>query len=222
MKQKRICHAIFLAVVLFLVLVKRPAAESSNFQNTLISEHSMQLSERYKDPFVNEVMKKNILLELAYMSGKITSPGQIKWPDIEKPFQFDVVLHPGEFFTFHDDVPVQYKNRIAKTGNAHFLYQEGFVSDGYLAGDGVCHLASLINWTALDAGLSVVAPTNHDFATIPQIPREYGVAVYYNPGQHTTNQMQNLYIINNKNWDIYLRFTYDGDKVRASVFKFAI
>jgi vancomycin resistance protein YoaR len=101
--------------------------------------------------------------------------------------------------------------------NAHFNYDDGFKSDGYLTGDGVCHLASIIYWAAKDAGLAALAPTNHNFATIPEVPKEYGVAIYYIPGSHDTNAKQNLYITNTFDKPVQFAFAYDGTSLTVKV-----
>ncbi|MBI4066817.1 VanW family protein [Candidatus Gottesmanbacteria bacterium] len=162
-------------------------------------------------------MKNNILLNLAYLSDKVTSKKDLNWEEVIKPFQYEFKLDPGKTFSFHDDVLTKYKNSLVKTTNAHFNAGEGFKTDGYLFGDGVCHLASLINWVAKDAGLEVEAPTSHDFANIPDVPREYGVSIYSNPYSAGSNTRQNLYITNNKGKSITFKFAYQNNKVKVSV-----
>jgi len=83
----------------------------------------------------------------------------VNWNEVEAFTSYEVVLKPGEVFAFHEDVLPQFNHKVIKTTHTHFNSQEGFKSDGYLIGDGVCHLASLINWAAKDAGLKVTAPT---------------------------------------------------------------
>lgn len=183
----------------------------------VLSSRSISLEKRYSNKFVNDVMKDNILLNIAYMEGKVGKDAAINWQEIEKPFHYSFTLKPNETFAFHDDVLPEYQGKIAKTTNAHFNSQEGFKSDGYLVGDGICHLASIIYWAAKDAGLEVKAPTNHDFMPIPQIPKEFGVAIYDFPGQSYSNQVQNLYITNNKNTAIEFKFDYDGETLTVSV-----
>ena len=108
------------------------------------------------------------------------------------------------------------------TTNAHFNYQDGFKSDGYLTGDGVCHLASLMYWAAKDAGLTAYAPTSHDFAIINGVPREYGVSIYSVPDDFDTSARQNLYIQNNLNFPVAFIFNYDGfDKLTVSITRFS-
>lgn len=183
----------------------------------VLAKQEMSLENRYGNKFVNDVFKDNILLNLAYLDGKVSSSRDIKWDDIAKPFDYEFILEPNKTFAYHSDVPEKYKNSLAKTTNAHFNSQEGFKSDGYLFGDGVCHLASLINWVAKEAGLAVEAPTNHNFANIPDVPKEYGVSIYSNPSAKGANAMQNLYITNNKDKPITFKFEYNDNKVKVSV-----
>ena len=111
----------------------------------------------------------------------------------------------------------EYEGKITKTTNAHFNFQEGFKTDGYLYGDGVCHLASLIYWVAKDAGLDAYAPNNHNFAIIPEISKEYGVSIYNHPNNKAKGQRQNLYITNNKEKAVTFKFEYDGVNLKVSV-----
>ncbi|MDO8576756.1 MAG: VanW family protein [Candidatus Daviesbacteria bacterium] len=183
----------------------------------LVAQKEMSLDNRYGDRSVNDVFKYNILLNIAYLADKISSSKDIKWDEIKKPFQYEFKLDPNKTFAFHSDVENKYKDSLVKTTNAHFNAQEGFKTDGYLFGDGVCHLASLINWVAKEAGLSVEAPTNHSFADIPDVPKEYGVSIYSNPTSKGSNILQNLYITNNKPKPIAFRFEYKNDKLKVSV-----
>lgn len=181
----------------------------------VLSTHVMPLNDRYSVPSVNDVFKDNILLNLAYLRGTV-KPGQIDWNTVEKPFHYTVTLQPNEAFAFHDDVLPEFDGKVKVTTNAHFNATEGFKSDGYLFGDGVCHLASLLGWTAKDAKLAVVAPTNHDFANIPDVPKEYGVAIYNAPGEKAVNSQENLYITNNLKKPVELAFDYQGDTLRVT------
>ncbi len=183
----------------------------------ILAQKVMPLNNRYGNEFVNNVFKDNILLNIAYLSGKVSSAKDIKWDEIIKPFNYEFTLDPNKTFAYHTDVKETYKNSLVKTTNANFNVTDGFKTDGYLYGDGVCHLASLINWAAKEAGLTVEAPTNHNFANIPDVPKEYGVSIYKNPGTSTSNQLQNLYITNNKAKPITFKFEYNDDKVKVSV-----
>lgn len=185
-------------------------------QSTLAS-HEFSLNKRYPVPSVSDVFKDNILLNIAYLDGQVKSASDIQWDELEKPFHAEVKLDPGKVFAFHDDVLSEYKDKITLTSNAHFNAADGFKSDGYLFGDGVCHLASLLYWTAKDAGLDANAPTRHDFMAIPEISKEFGVSIYNNPFTKGTNAQQNLYITNNKSKAITFNFDYNGDKLKVSV-----
>jgi len=183
----------------------------------LLAQSEMSLDNRYPNSFVNDVFRENILLNLAYMSSKVSSSKDIKWDEVTKPFQYEFKLEPNQTFAFHDDIKNKYIGSLVKTTNAHFNALEGFKSDGYLFGDGVCHLASLIKWVALEAGLEVEAPTNHSFANIPDVPKEYGVSIYSNPKSKGSNTLQNLYITNNKTKPITFKFAYRDNKLSVSV-----
>lgn len=185
----------------------------------LIAEHAMSLDDRYGNKAVNDVFKDNILLTFAYLSGRVTSDSQINWDAVRSSSRYEVVLNPGDVFAFHDDVLPAYVGKTIQTTHAHFGIDEGFKSDGYLIGDGVCHFASLINWAAKDAGLTVVAPTNHDFATIPDVPRQYGTAIYYAQGQSAANQLQNLYVENTSGTTVRMVFRYSEDMLSVAIYK---
>ena len=180
-------------------------------QNTHeLAYHIMPMGDRYPVTFVSDVFKDNILLTLAYMRGDM--PGKkLTWGDIEKPFHFEFTLQPHENFAFHDTVLQQYQGQISQTTHAHFTYNEGFKYDGDLVGDGVCHLASLMNWVAKDAGLETVAPTTHDFANIPDVPKQYGVAIFTDPENASTSAEQNLYITNTKEKPVTFAFDYKNN-----------
>lgn len=184
-----------------------------------LSTKEISLENRYNVKFVNDVFKDNILLNLAYMMDKEVEASEIKWEEIRKPFLFSFTLFPGKTFAFHEDVLSEFKDKLSVTTNAHFNFAEGFKSDGYLVGDGVCHLASLMYWTAKEAGLDAFAPTNHNFMEISEIPKEFGVAIYSMPGQPGANSLQNLYITNNKNKSIIFEFNYNKEKLRLSIYE---
>lgn len=183
----------------------------------LLASREMSLLNRHQDKFVNDVFKDNILLNLAYLSNRVSKASDINWDEIAKPFLYEFHLNPNQTFAYHEDVRDIYKTSLVKTTNAHFNAQDGFKTDGYLYGDGICHLASLIYWAALDADLKAEAPTNHDFANIPDVPKKYGVSIYSNPYSKGSNTQQNLYITNNKNKPVAFRFEYSNNKVKVSV-----
>lgn len=194
------------------------------FPNSLPTEHpiaqrEISLSNRQPDSWVNDVFKDNILLNLAYLKNP-QHTNKPNWDEVRQSFQFEFKLEPGQTFAYHEDVLPRYLGKVTQTTNAHFNAQEGFRTDGYLFGDGVCHLASLINWVAKDAGLEVAAPNNHDFAKIADIPKEYGVSIYNYPGRTASNAQENLYITNNKNKPVSFKFEYNGEKVKISVLEY--
>lgn len=182
-----------------------------------LASREISLNDRYPVSTVNEVFKDNILLNLAYMQGKVQKASDINWGGVRSPSQFDFKLDPGKTFAFHDDILDTYKDSLTQTTKAHFSATEGFKSDGYLYGDGVCHLASLIYWVAKEANLDAKAPTSHDFMNIPEIDKQYGVSIYNNPFSKGSNAQQNLYITNNKNKQVEFKFDYSEDKVKVSV-----
>ena len=175
------------------------------------------LSDRYSNAFVNDVFKDNILLTLAYLRGQAEIGEPVQWRLVRTPFKYAFTLRPGETFAFHDQVLPEFRGKIAVTTRAHFGADEGFRSDGYLVGDGVCHLASFLNVTAREADLAVVAPTRHDFAKIPDVSREYGTSIYVDSGNPSGSARQNLYITNNQAEDVTFTFVYDGTNLQISV-----
>jgi hypothetical protein len=185
---------------------------STNQPIKVISSRTMSLDDRYSNTFVNDVFKDNILLTLQYMDGKAKTQN-VDWKGVEKPFQFELELQPNKVFAFHDAVLPEYQGNVVQTTHSHFNGAEGFKSDGFLVGDGVCHLASLMNWVARDADLEVTARVNHDFAHIPEVPREYGTSIM------TPDANQNLYIKNTFKKPVVLRFDYDGSNLTVSVAK---
>ncbi len=165
------------------------------------SKHSFSLESRYPDPWVNDIFRYNILHTLSLMN----------------PKSYSFTLNPGDVFAFHEDVLPQFEGKVTQTTRAHFNYTDGFKSDGWLMGDGVCHLASLIFWAARDAGLEALAPTNHDFATIPEVPKEYGVSIYFTPDAHGANAQKNLYITNTLNKAVEFAFAFDGTRLTVKI-----
>lgn len=184
----------------------------------LLAVKTMSLNDRNGVETVNSVFKQNILLTLAYMQQR----EEINTPDmqsLDKPFHFILTLHKGEVFAFHDKVLPEFDGKVTSTTNAHFNPEEGFISDGYLYGDGVCHLASLIDYAATSAGLDVIAPTSHAFADIPGVPEQYEVSIYTTPSETATSAKQNLYITNNFSGDVALVFEYQNSLLKVSILK---
>ena len=74
-------------------------------------------------------------------------------------------------------------------------------------------------WVAKEAGLEANAPTNHNFAKINEVPKEYGVSIYSLPGSSGVGSKQNLYIKNNLDKTIAFVFNYDGTNLSIKVDK---
>ena len=202
----------FTELLLVLALISgSPKAQVLGASSVALANHSFSLEDRYDNPFVNGIFKDNILLTLNYMSGAVKSKADINWENVEKPFYYDFTLKPGEEFAFHDKTLLEYSQNVAKTTGVHFNYNEGFKYDGDLTGDGVCHLASLIYWAAKDAGLTAYAPSNHNFAKINDVPKEYGVAIM------SPDPLGNLYIVNSLDKPVAFAFDYDGTNLTVSV-----
>lgn len=200
-----------LSEVLLLVYLAAYQPQVEAASSVTLASHSFSLEDRYGNSFVNTVFKDNILLTLNYMDGAVKNKSEINWDSVEEPFNYAFTLNPGQEFAFHDTTLSEYSKNVAKTTNAHFNWAEGFKYDGDLTGDGVCHLASLIYWTAKDAGLTAYAPSNHNFAKIPDVPKEYGVAIM------SPNPLGNLYIIDSLDKPVTFSFNYDGTTLTVSV-----
>jgi hypothetical protein len=186
---------------------------------SFLATKSISLEERYNEKSVNDVFKDNILLTLYYLEEDIKNKADIDWETIGEPKQFEFSLNPDEGFAFHDQILPSFEKNVVKTTNAHFNFQDGFKSDGYLTGDGVCHLASLMYWAAKDAGLDASSPVSHDFTKINEIPKEYGVSIYSLPGAFDLSARQNLYITNNLDKGVTFSFNYDGTNLTIVITK---
>lgn len=208
--------SVFFHFLLFIMLNSQSVL-ATEADNLLIAKQQISLENRYDNKFVNDVFKDNILLNIAYMREDVRNASDINWDAVRKPFDYRFTLKPHEAFAFHEDVLPEFRGNVVKTSNAHFNLREGFRSDGYLPGDGVCHLASLMFWAAKDAGLETYAPTNHDFRRIPEIEPEYGVSIYKTPYTSTSSALQNLYITNNTEAPVTFTFEYDGQNLTVSV-----
>lgn len=193
---------------------------SKPVEKQLLAQQSMSLAKRYAAPSVNEVFKDNILYTLARMRGLQLDPKNVDWNLVNQPFEYDLTLKPGQTFAFQDDLLPEYQGKVVQTTNSHFNAQEGFKFSGLYYGDGVCHLASLIHWAASDAKLDSVSLVNHDFAVINEVPKQYGVSIYSDPNSPSVGQRQNLYVTNNQETDITIKFTYNQDQIlRVAVYK---
>ncbi len=183
----------------------------------VLSHKQISMENRYGAPSVNEIYKDNILLNIAYLKGVVSDPKNINWEEVRKPFKYEFKLEPGQTFAFHEDILPEYQGKVIKTTNTHFGAGEGYKFSGRYFGDGVCHLASLMYWVALDAGLDSIAPTSHDFAEIPEIAKEYGVSIYADPRSTGAHAKQNLYVTNNKGNPVMFRFEYANNQLKLTV-----
>ena len=197
-----------------------------------LSSRSMSLDMRYGYDLPENVLKRslqtesggsvykdNILLNLAYLSGSVKSKSDINWDQLRQPFTLQFSLEPGQRFAYHGLIDPKYQDNVALAVDTNFGAGDGYKFEGGLYGMGVCHLASLIHWAALDAGLESIAPSNHDFYPIPEIPKEYGVAVYNSPDSPAASANQNLYIKNTLESKVTFKFDFDGVNLRVSVLK---
>lgn len=170
-------------------------------QDRVLAHKTMDLTTRYPNRWVNEIFSDNILLNLHYLKGGVDKlkdeKGKIDWEKVREPFEFSLVLKPDQTFAYHQNLLPEFKDKDVLAGQTRFWYDEGYKSDGYLVGDGVCHLASLFNWVAQEAGLEVLANVRHDFLPVPGVPREYGTSILYSPDGARGSANQNLYITNN-------------------------
>ncbi|MFC1627370.1 VanW family protein [Patescibacteria group bacterium] len=176
-----------------------------------LASHSFSMDNRYDNQFVNDVFKDNILLTLHYMDNQVTDKSQIDWEKINQPLRTGFTLQPGEKFAFHEATLPDYSDNLVKTTNAHFIGSEGFRNSGHLIGDGVCHLASLMYWVAKDAGLTTYNPSDHNFAKINEVPKEYGSGIL------SPNPLGNLYIVNNLERPVTFSFNFDGQNLTVAV-----
>lgn len=191
--------------------------KTESITDKVIGEKQFSLENRHAVKSVNEVMKKNILLNLAYLNGSVTKRFEIDWNKVASPFHFEKTLKAGETFAYHEIVRKEYTGKVAFTTNTSFNASDGYLTDGYLYGDGVCHIASLINWAAIDAGLKTVVPKDHrSVGSIPDVPDDYGVSIYKDAGKNS-GANNNLYITNTKDREVKFHFEYDGTNIKVYV-----
>ena len=212
-----IVAALISAVILTMTPVSKLVVMPKKPSNKVLSQVTYSLSNRYSNSYVNNVFADNIRLTLAYMSGKVKVGQNIPWKAVKSTDVKTLVLKPGQTFAFHDEVLEKYKGKVALTTNAHFNSNEGFKSDGWLVGDGVCHLASFMYVAAMNAGLLLEAPTRHDFAAIPDVPKQAGVSIFYSPDNPSSSTLQNLYITNNYAKTIAFVFAQNNDDLSIKV-----
>lgn len=77
----------------------------------LLSSHEISLAKRYEVQAVSDVFKDNILLNLAYMEGRVNKASDINWDEVKKPFKYEFKLEPNKTFAYHDDILEEYKGK---------------------------------------------------------------------------------------------------------------
>lgn len=201
---------------------------------TVLAQKTMNLRTRHPDKWVNEVFSDNILLNLHYFKGDVDSlkdNGKINWEKALVPFEFTMTLNPGQTFAYHRNLLPEFKDKNVITGKSRFWFDEGYKSDGYLVGDGVCHLATFFNWVAKtarppspggeatgeQAGLEVVSYVNHDFLPVPEIPKEFGTSIFYSPDGARGSARQNLYITNNFSYPVEFQISAGDGRVEIKI-----
>lgn len=179
-------------------LVAEQAGELVVSQKVLARE-SLDLGNRYPVESISEGFKENILIALGFLNS--SNPGGL-------------ILQPGEVFAFHNKgILPEFKENKIITQESDFTTNTGYKVVAGLGGNGVCHLASLMNLAASKAGLEVTAPTPHSFAKIPGIEAEYGTSISTRNGP----ERQNLYIKNTYDFPVRLEFVLDGDLLTLKV-----
>src|SRR3989338_7446463 len=77
----------------------------------VLASHEISLENRYSVKSVSEVMKDNILLNLAYLDGKVKTKNDINWDEVKRPFTLEFRLNPNQVFAFHDDILKEYEGK---------------------------------------------------------------------------------------------------------------
>lgn len=195
--------------------------------STVQKAEEKALARRELDLSLAPVFTNNILLALHYKNGDLDrikaskeQSGNIRidWEKARKPFEVIFTLKPREMFAFHKNVLPKLRDSIVHTMNSRFYGDEGYEFINGLGGNGVCNLASLINWAATEAGLEVVSEIDHNFAPIPGIPQKYGTSIFYaNEGENSQNQ--NLYIKNTFDSPVTFKFAATENEVVLEIVK---
>lgn len=179
----------------------------------VLSTGRMDLSYRYPVENTSKVFTENILINLYYLSrlGRGENGQVIEGfkPQENVTASFSLTLQPGEVFAFHDKVLDQYKESKIIAPEGGYRAKDGYILLGGLYGNGVCHLATLMNYVAQHSGVEVTALTRHDFAAIPGFDREYGTSI----STGNAPERQNLYIKNDKEMPLELRFDLQGNEL---------
>jgi len=166
----------------------------------VLASGTIDLSNRYPVESVNDGFKENILIAVDYLQALM-----------------NLSLQPGEVFAFHKNILPEFRKYKIITQESGFVAKDGYKYVAGLAGNGVCHLASLMNMVASDAGLEVTAPVNHDFAQIPGIDKQYGTSIKYIPNGGSVSERQNLYIKNNFVFPVVFKFVIKGNNLTFAI-----
>ena len=187
-------------------------------QKRVLAEHELDLTNRLPNEYGNQIFADNILLTIHFLKGDVeslrltsnkSSWANFDWEKIRQPFEASLTLESGEVFAYHDTILPEFSQLTLKTTNAHYTLREGYKPLSGLPGNGVCHLASLINWVARDAGLEVTAKVNHDFYPVPGVPRENGTSIRWGPNGEYNSRNQNLYVKNN--FEVPITFNFKAE-----------
>jgi len=224
MRKKAFLGAI-LCTMVFLVSFQTRGASSlfsskSPTKGKVLAQKELDLKTRLPDAYGSSIFADNILLALHYLkedTGDLVvekntlNPSSINWEKVREPFEVSFTLEPGQVFAFHNGSLPEFEKKIVTTMNSRFFIEEGYKSYAGLGGNGVCHLASLIDWAATDAGLGVTAKVNHDFYPVPGVPSKYGVSIY------SQSDLQNLYVKNTRQSKVRFVFKIKGDYIKLSL-----
>jgi len=182
--------------------VAEQAARLVERNQVVLAQETLDLTNRHPVESINNGFKENILLALNYLN-----------LDGNNGF----ILNPDEVFAFHKNILPEFRQYKIVTQESGFFTKDGYKYVGGLAGNGVCHLASLINWVATEASLEVTAPTNHNFAKIPGIEKKYGISILFLPDGGITSEKQNLYIRNSLPSTVKFQFSLFGDELQLTI-----
>jgi vancomycin resistance protein YoaR len=207
-------HNVFVAAVMSatLLLSRQPtivspvaggAGELGAAQQETLSEGVLDLSTRNPSEAINQGFKENILVNLDYL-----------YKDRAR-----IIIRPGEVFAFHKNIHPDFRGSVIVTQESEYKASEGYKLIAGLYGNGVCHLATLMNYAASQAGLEVTAMVSHDFAPVPGIDRKYGTSIKFSPNIGGTSERQNLYIKNTKDYPVEFKFSQQGDVLKFAVVK---
>lgn len=187
------CGVISGAAVAGAFLEKPDGAQAQSLpERQLLTTRMMSLGNRHLSSEINAIWAKNILLAVSRISP--LDAGRLK----EDPtFLGSIQMVPDAEFSF------------VKEAGPTLTEKDGFLSDGILPGNGVCHLASLINWALEDASISGIEINNvvpHS-APIPGIPNNRAVSIL------SADPKQDLVIKNKGKVTLELVFRYVGANI---------